>query len=72
MPESNEEYTDEQRWIDDDARREFEADRIATKEHVKELAERKPRPIGKAEKIGQLNISPDLLRELMAPQPARK
>jgi hypothetical protein len=27
---------------------------------------------GKAEKIGQLNISPDLLRELMAPQPARK
>src|SRR5580658_922203 len=27
---------------------------------------------GKAEKIGQLNISPDLLRELMTPQPARK
>jgi hypothetical protein len=27
---------------------------------------------GKAEKIGQLNISPDLLRELMAPQPVRK
>jgi hypothetical protein len=27
---------------------------------------------GKAEKIGQLNISPDLLRELMAPQPMRK
>lgn len=27
---------------------------------------------GKADKIGQLNISPDLLRELMAPQPARK
>ena len=27
---------------------------------------------GKAEKIGQLNISPDLLRELLAPQPARK
>ncbi len=27
---------------------------------------------GKAEKIGQLNISPDLLRELMATQPARK
>jgi hypothetical protein len=26
---------------------------------------------GKAEKIGQFNISPDLLRELMAPQPAR-
>lgn len=27
---------------------------------------------GKAEKIGQLNISPDLLRELMAPKPASK
>src|SRR6266852_8874481 len=27
---------------------------------------------GKAEKIGQLNISPDLLRELLAPQSARK
>jgi SPFH domain/Band 7 family protein len=27
---------------------------------------------GKAEKIGQLNITPDLLRELMGPQPARK
>jgi hypothetical protein len=27
---------------------------------------------GKAEKIGQLNISPDLLRELMDRQPARK
>ena len=27
---------------------------------------------GKAEKIGQLNISPDLLRELMERQPARK
>jgi hypothetical protein len=27
---------------------------------------------GKAEKIGQLNISPDLLRELMTPQPMRK
>ena len=27
---------------------------------------------GKAEKIGQLNISPDLLRELMTSQPARK
>jgi hypothetical protein len=27
---------------------------------------------GKAEKIGQLNISPDLLRELLAVQPARK
>jgi len=27
---------------------------------------------GKAEKIGQLNVTPDLLRELMAPQPARK
>jgi hypothetical protein len=27
---------------------------------------------GKAEKIGQLNISPDLLRELMAPQPMKK
>jgi len=27
---------------------------------------------GKADKIGQLNVSPDLLRELMAPQPARK
>jgi SPFH domain / Band 7 family len=27
---------------------------------------------GKADKIGQLNISPDLLRELLAPQPARK
>src|SRR5262245_42979724 len=27
---------------------------------------------GKAEKIGQLNISPDLLRELLSPQPARK
>ena len=27
---------------------------------------------GKAEKIGQLNISPDLLRELMAPQLVRK
>jgi len=27
---------------------------------------------GKADKIGQLNISSDLLRELMAPQPARK
>ncbi|MGD0816403.1 MAG: SPFH domain-containing protein [Verrucomicrobiota bacterium] len=27
---------------------------------------------GKAEKIGQLNISPDLLRELLTPQPARK
>jgi hypothetical protein len=26
----------------------------------------------KAEKIGQLNISPDLLRELLTPQPARK
>jgi len=26
----------------------------------------------KAEKIGQLNISPDLLRELLGPQPARK
>jgi hypothetical protein len=26
----------------------------------------------KADKIGQLNISPDLLRELLAPQPARK
>jgi len=26
----------------------------------------------KAEKIGQLNISPDLLRELMGPQPVRK
>jgi len=27
---------------------------------------------GNAEKIGQLNISPDLLRELLTPQPARK
>jgi hypothetical protein len=27
---------------------------------------------GKADKIGQLNISPDLLRELMTPQPVRK
>jgi hypothetical protein len=27
---------------------------------------------GKAEKIGQLNITPDLLRELMGPQPVRK
>lgn len=27
---------------------------------------------GRADKIGQLNISPDLLRELLAPQPARK
>ena len=27
---------------------------------------------GKAEKIGQLSISPDLLRELMAPQPMKK
>jgi hypothetical protein len=27
---------------------------------------------GKAEKIGQFNISPDLLRELLTPQPARK
>jgi hypothetical protein len=27
---------------------------------------------GKAEKIGQLNISPDLLRELMTPHPARR
>ena len=27
---------------------------------------------GKAEKIGQLNISPDLLRELLTTQPARK
>jgi hypothetical protein len=27
---------------------------------------------GKAEKIGQLNITPDLLRELMVPQPVRK
>ncbi len=27
---------------------------------------------GKAERIGQLNISPDLLRELLTPQPARK
>jgi hypothetical protein len=27
---------------------------------------------GKADKIGQLNISPDLLRELLAPQTARK
>ena len=27
---------------------------------------------GKAEKIGQLNITPDLLRELMGQQPARK
>jgi hypothetical protein len=27
---------------------------------------------GKAERIGQLNISPDLLRELLAPQAARK
>jgi hypothetical protein len=27
---------------------------------------------GKADKIGQLNISPDLLRELMTPHPARK
>ena len=27
---------------------------------------------GKAEKIGQLNITPDLLRELLTPQPARK
>ena len=27
---------------------------------------------GKADKIGQLNISPDLLRELMTAQPARK
>ena len=27
---------------------------------------------GKAEKIGHLNISPDLLRELLTPQPARK
>lgn len=27
---------------------------------------------GKAEKIGQLNISPDLLRELMTPQPMKK
>jgi len=27
---------------------------------------------GKAEKIGQLNITPDLLRELMVPQPMRK
>ena len=26
----------------------------------------------KADKIGQLNISPDLLRELLTPQPARK
>ena len=27
---------------------------------------------GNAEKIGQLNISPDLLRELLTPQPVRK
>ena len=27
---------------------------------------------GKADKIGQLNISPDLLRELLSPQLARK
>ena len=27
---------------------------------------------GKAERIGQLNISPDLLRELLTPQPVRK
>lgn len=27
---------------------------------------------GKADKIGQLNISPDLLRELLAPQPIGK
>jgi hypothetical protein len=27
---------------------------------------------GKAEKIGQLNITPDLLRELMGPQPTKK
>jgi len=27
---------------------------------------------GKAEKIGQLNVTPDLLRELMAPQPAKR
>src|SRR5262245_41413136 len=27
---------------------------------------------GKADRIGQLNISPDLLRELLTPQPARK
>jgi hypothetical protein len=27
---------------------------------------------GKADKIGQLNISPDLLRELLTPQTARK
>ena len=27
---------------------------------------------GRADKIGQLNISPDLLRELLTPQPARK
>ena len=27
---------------------------------------------GKADKIGQLNISPDLLRELLTPQPARR
>jgi hypothetical protein len=27
---------------------------------------------GKADKIGQLNISPDLLRELLTPQLARK
>jgi hypothetical protein len=27
---------------------------------------------GKADKIGQLNISPDLLRELLSPQVARK
>ena len=27
---------------------------------------------GKADKIGQLNISPDLLRELLAPQPGRR
>ena len=26
----------------------------------------------RADKIGQLNISPDLLRELLTPQPARK
>ena len=27
---------------------------------------------GKADKIGQLNISPDLLRELLNPPPAKK
>jgi hypothetical protein len=27
---------------------------------------------GKAERIGQLNISPDLLRELLTPQTAKK